>query len=121
MILATATCWFSLWVVVFFVDPTITNWFGFVIFYLSLFLSLVGTLSLLGFIIRFLFNKNEFAFRQVITAFRQSILFALLICGALYLQSYRLMSWWNLLILIVLLTVVEFIFIARDNRAIKEQ
>lgn len=116
MFLATLICWLSFGVVVYFVDPTLTNWFGFLIFYLSLFLSLVGSLSLLGFIVRFIVNKNEFAFKQVITAFRQSILFAFLVSAALFLQSYRLVSWWNFLILIILLTVIEFLFIARENK-----
>jgi uncharacterized membrane protein len=75
----------------------------------------VGTFSLLGFFIRFIFNKNKFASKQVLVAFRQSILLSVLVVVALFLQSLKLVSWWNLLILITFLTSGEIFFISRDN------
>jgi len=107
MLVATLFCWTSFLIIVYSVDPFSAPPLGFALFYLSLFFSLVGTLSILGFLFRYLFNKNQFVSQQVVTSFRQSILFSILVVIALYLQSKGLVTWWNLLILVALLAVVE--------------
>lgn len=110
MILATLLCWAAFLIVLYNVDPFSTVGLGLVLFYLSLLFTLIGTLSLVAFIIRYIFNKNQFITQQVIASFRQAILFSVLVVVALYLQSKELIAWWNLLILIVLLVVVEIGF-----------
>lgn len=111
MFLATMLCWGAFLIVIFSVDPFKTTSLGFVLFYLSLFLSTAGSLSILGFIMRYIFNKNQFINHQVITSFRQGVLLGLLIAVALYLQSNGLIAWWNLLLLVILLVCVEIYFV----------
>ena len=77
MVLATSISWFLWTMIVNLVDPEVTNWIGFVLFYFSLFLSLLGTSALVGFFIRILM-KQELVFRLVKDAFRQSFLFSFL-------------------------------------------
>lgn len=108
MVLATLLSWAAFLIVIFSIDPFATTSLGFALFYLSLFFVLTGSLSIFGFIIRYIFNKSQFINQQVIISFRQAILIAVLILVGLYLQSQNLVTWWNLVILIVLLVVVEF-------------
>ncbi len=85
---------------------------GFLFFYLSLFLSAVGTASLIGFIIRFVGLKHELAFRSVRDAFRQSFLLAFLIIAILFLLSKNLFSWLNVFFLVIGLSILEFFLIS---------
>ena len=110
MTLATLLCWGAFLIVIYSVDPFETVTLGFVLFYLSIFFALVGILSLIGFLVRYIFNKNQFITQQVIVSFRQAILLAILVTASLYLQSNGLIAWWNLLILVVLLVVIEIGF-----------
>ncbi len=115
MSLATLLCWASFIIVINTVNPFNTEFLGFVFFYSSLFLALIGTLSLLGFFLRHLFNKNQFVSTQVIISFRQSIWLAVVIVVGLYLQGQKLAAWWNLFILLILVVVVELYFLYRTS------
>ena|SRR3989344_7583865 len=112
MLLATAICWSAWAVVVQSVNPEATNYIGFLLFYMSLFLSVVGTAALAGFVIRFGLMRRDLVFRQVAVAFRQSFLFAAVIVGALALQALRMLTWYNALLLIAAVTVFEFFLIS---------
>lgn len=112
MALATLVCWGAWIVVINNIDPTETGFLGFFFFYFSLFLAITGTLSVVGFFIRKLILKEELAFRHVAVAFRQAVLFAILIIGSLILQNHNLLTWWNIILFILALTVLEFFFIS---------
>jgi len=112
MLLATAICWSAWAVVINSINPETTNWIGFVLFYTSLFLSLVGTSTIIGFVIRFAALKQELVFRQVAIAFRQSFSFAALIVALLILQASHMLVWYNMIFLIIGLTVLEFFLIS---------
>ncbi len=92
---------------------------GFSLFYLSLFLSLVGTASIAGFIIRFIALKRELVFNSVKEAFRQSFLFAIFIVAILLLLSQNLFSWLNLILLVVGLSMLEFFLISYNKPRLK--
>lgn len=112
MILATSVCWSAWAVVINSINPQTTNWIGFSLFYASLFLSIVGTAALVGFVIRFILLRQDLVFRQVAIAFRQSFLFAIIIVASLILQSFRMLTWYNAILLIAGLTVLEFFLIS---------
>jgi hypothetical protein len=107
----TAACWLVFFGVVYSIDPTSTNWPGFVLFYSSLGVSLIGTGAIIGFIVRFALLKQELAFRAVTEAFRQSFLFCLLVLVSLFLLSHHLFTWSNIVFLIIALTLIEFLMI----------
>jgi len=112
MIMATIVCWVAFLFIILSVNPFSTNWLGFLLFYISLFLSLVGTSAIIGFFIRFIALKKELAFRSVTEAFRQSFLFSFLIVASLFLLSKNLFSWFNLIFLVIGLSVLEFFLIS---------
>jgi hypothetical protein len=102
-------------------SPVGANFFVFLAFYGSLFLSLVGAFSVLGFLIRRFFSKNDnVVFHHVKQTFRQSILCTILIISSLILLANKLLFWWNAIILLGIFISIE-IFIATKNRARMKQ
>lgn len=109
MLLATVFCWVSFFYVVLKVDPSDTSFLGFVFFYFSLFLAVVGSGSVFGLFLRMRKNKDEIpVFRLVAIAYRQSIWLAILIVTSFLLLSNGLLTWWNMLLFIFILTALEF-------------
>jgi len=108
----TAVCWGIFFFVAGLVDPTTTNWLGFLLFYAALFASLSGTIALIGLIIRFAVNKGEPMFNLVKISFRQSFLFSLFIVILLFLKAQALFNWLNLFLLLIIFTIIELFLIS---------
>jgi len=116
MTISAVFCWL-IWVfVLYLIDPTSAGILGFTFFYLSLFLSLAGTMSVLGLIFRMKFGKEEAVFRTVTTSFRQATMLGFLVIGGLFLKSKNLLAWWNIILLVLALTVLEFFFMSSQKR-----
>jgi len=118
MIFTTLVCWGIFAGVLINIDPTSTNWPGFVMFYASLFLATLGTSAIFGFLFRFWLLKQQLAFRAVGEAFRQSFLFAILIIAALFLLSHHLFTWMNIAFLIAGLALLELFLISYSRSRI---
>lgn len=114
IILTTCTflCWATWFAVLYYTNPNGTGWGGFVFFYLSLFVSLVGTFSLVGFAFRTMMNKEEILYKKIDISSRQSIILSLLVIVTLILQSQRFLTWWNFIILIALVSLIETFFVS---------
>lgn len=112
MSLIAVVCWAGFVTVVNVINPFETGGYGYFLFYAMLFLATVATLSVFGFALRSKILQGELAFKQVAVTFRQGFWFGLLITLALWLQARDLLTWWNLLLLIVTLSVVEFFFLS---------
>jgi len=112
----TLLCWGIFALMLNLIDPTATNWLGFMLFYVALFLALSGTAALLGFIIRFVALKRDLVFYAVSTAFRQSFLFALFIVISLFLLSNNLFTWLNVVLLLVIFAILE-LFVASYKKS----
>jgi hypothetical protein len=115
MTLATLVCWAAWSYIIWTIDPEMTNWVGFLLFYISLFLALSGTAALIGLIVRFIAFKKELAFRNVKEAFRQSFLFSALITISLILVAKDLFTWLNLFFLVIGLSILEFFLISYNK------
>jgi hypothetical protein len=109
MSVTTAFIWGIFLFVINAINPETTNWVGFALFYATLFLALSGTAAIVGFFFRFKVLKKEMVYNSVKTAFRQSFIFSLMITMILYLLSENLFSWFNLILLIIILTLIEFL------------
>ena len=112
MALATALCWLGWLSVVWTVDPSETRLLGLVLFYATFCLALIGTFSVLGLGMRALVRRQDPVSRHAATSFRQSVLLTCLLAGALALQANALLTWWNLLLFIGTMTVLEFFLIS---------
>jgi hypothetical protein len=121
MVSATILCWAAFAFVLFFINPKTAGATGLLFFYLSLFLGLLGIFSILGFLSRYFLGRRIMAYRQVKIAFRQGAMFALLLTGSLFLQGQRLLVWWNTLLFIILLSVIEYFFLTAEEKKYGER
>lgn len=112
MLIGTLGAWGAWLMVVFYLAPSSAGVMGFVFFYMSLGVAVVGTTTLVGFALRHLLHRDEVVFRQVSISFRQGVLLGIVVLLALMLQAERLLTWWNLGILLLALTIVEFFFLS---------
>lgn len=113
MMVSTIFCWISWGMILYYVDPQTTGFVGLAAFYVSLFFALIGLLTLVGFYMRVWFSKNEIIFAHVGPAFRQGILLSLILTGSLFLQSFRLLTWWDGALFIASVALLEFYFLSR--------
>jgi hypothetical protein len=82
--------------VVFYVNPERDGFFGQIFFYVALFFSVTGIATLFLFRIRRFFLKDVAAIQESVgISFRQGVLIALAICIIFFLQSIRLLVWWD--------------------------
>jgi len=118
MSIGTALCWLIWFLVMNNIDPNESVWLGFSLFYISLYLALTGTISVIGFIIRKKITRNdEIVFHHVRHTFRQGLLIALLISTTLIMQQLKVLNWWTGLIVVFLFLIMESIIFA--NRKYK--
>ena len=112
MILATLLAWLGFFIIINNFDPYQGQLVVFTLFYFVLFLAVLGTFSLFGFWLRKLWNRKRGIARIMVgESFRQAIIFSLALVIALILQANRLLSWWNIVLLVVIATIVEFMIL----------
>jgi Ca2+/Na+ antiporter len=111
MSLGTLLCWFAWSSIVYSLDPFAAGILALSFFYGSLFLALLGTFSVLGFVIRRMFIKqDEIVFRHVRRTFRQGVIIATTVIIALLFLHLQLLYWWNSLLLVALAFILEAVF-----------
>lgn len=115
MSVLTAICWGVFVFIAGTINPFSTNWLGFLLFYISLGVALIGSSSILGLVLRFFFAKDEVIFNSVKNSFRQSFLFSLFIIFLLILKSANYFSWLNLILLIIMFTILEIFLSAKKK------
>lgn len=91
------------------VNPNETTIVGVLIFFVTLFLGLVGVVSIIESIVRVLLLKREVVIREVAIAFRHGVLLSLVAVGSILLLKQQLFQWWTLLILIVIASIFEYL------------
>lgn len=118
MSVATLLCSVAWLFVLFSIDPTESNPAGFLFFYMSLWLAIVGSFSVLGFLVRrAIINDDEVVFRHVKQTFRQSIIIASLTILTLLFLAHSLLTWWNVILLVIVGLFIEgIIFSSRRYR-----
>ncbi|HBH16751.1 MAG: hypothetical protein UV57_C0050G0005 [Parcubacteria group bacterium GW2011_GWD2_43_10] len=110
--IGTLVSWGALVLVMTYLNPQTAGTTGFLFFYLSLFLSLGGTFTLVGFAWRYWRHRDEVLFRHVSMSFRQGILLALAVVLASWLKTNNLLTWWNTGLLVVGLTLLELFWLS---------
>ena len=101
--------------VVLHIDPTTADVLALTAFYFSLFVALSGFFTTISTVFRsFFLHKRQIEY-VVTTSLRQGILFAGLTIAALILLSLELFVWWVAILVILLISVLEFIFLSTGN------
>lgn len=115
MICATLLCWVAWVFVLVNVDPFLDSNLGFFFFYITLFCALLGTLSLLSFLISSLLGRDIIPmFRRVQKTFISGAILSAVFVTLLFLQGKRILHLWNLFVFLgVILCLVLFTFSVR--------
>ncbi|HYE22228.1 MAG TPA: hypothetical protein VD998_01415 [Verrucomicrobiae bacterium] len=88
------------------------------IFYTLIFLISFCSATLIGFLLRRRFGVREFLTQHLRISIRQGLWLAILITCSFLLQSLRLFSWTNSLLLAGALIFLESFFLANDKKII---
>ncbi len=100
--------------VIFFVDPQNSALLGLVLFYLAAFFLVSGMFNLLLLFLRRKLLGEAAAAESVGLSFRQGILLAVIILGFLILQGFRVLVWWDALLVAVGVFLIELYFLSRE-------
>jgi hypothetical protein len=118
MSIGTILSWLAVLLIMTMIDPTNSEILIFIIFYLSIFMAITGMFSILGLISRVFILKKHFPLtQQVVTSFRQAVILSGLLTGLLLLQSKAMLTWWNFILLIIIITSIESIFLTTKKPA----
>lgn len=93
-------------------DPDQAGGIGFILFFLSLFTAVASAACLVGYAIRRVVVRQQFAAYAVRTSLRQAIIIGGFTSFLLFLQLLRLYRWWIALGLIALLACLEVVFLS---------
>ncbi len=104
----------ALGAVIVYVDPQSSAWIGLTLFYLAAFFSLGGVFNLLFLFLRRKLLGEDAAADSVGLSFRQGILLAVIFLGILILQSFRMLVWWDALLVVAGVFLIELYFLSRE-------
>lgn len=112
---AIAVCaWF---IVLISINPVTAGAFGFLAFYVTLFVALIGVFTTLATILRMQRKKHPTVESMIKVSLRQGVLLAILVQGALIMLSKGLLSISVLLIIILVISIIEFLFLSIEAGA----
>lgn len=116
MSVATLASWLAWVVVVLNTNPFETSTLGFVLFYITLLLGLIGTLTLAGLSYRVLvLKRHDVLMREVRVSFRHAVLLSIIAVLALGLSAYGLLKWWAVSGLVVVMLITEYVFLIKEE------
>lgn len=104
----------ALGAVIFYIDPENSGAIGIVLFYLVVFFVLSGIFNLFLLFIRRKLLGNELAAESIGLSFRQGILLSILVLGIMALQSYQILIWWDALLVVAGVFLIELYFLSRN-------
>ena len=104
----------ALGAVIFYVDPENSGLIGIVLFYLAAFFVLSGIFNLCLLFIRRKLLGDELVAENIELSFRQGMLLSVIVLAILILQSYELLVWWDILLVIAGVFLIELYFLSRD-------
>lgn len=103
----------ALGAVVMFINPQESGIFGQAVFYLSLLFALSGIFILSLTWLRRITSGEETPFIYIGMSFRQGILLAVIAVILLALQSFRVLTWWDGLLVVAAVFLAELYFLSR--------
>lgn len=112
--LGSGLAWGAFFLIFYAVPPDVAGRIGEIFFFLSLFVALTGTFTVLGVLGRRR-ASTVLPILHIAPAFRQGVLLAAAAVGFLVLQRFRFLRWWNVLLLVAVLVGLDFFFARRDS------
>lgn len=112
--IAGAFGWASWGLVINKMSPYVSPAPALVLFYTSLFIALTATFALLGYYLRVWLNKHEVYFQHLSISLRQGVFLSIIMCTGLIFQRLRVLTWWDGLLLVLVMILMEFYFMAKE-------
>lgn len=112
--LASFLGWSSWFVVIYKLSPFSQPQLSLTLFYASLFIALAGTFTLLLYFLRVWANKKEIYNVHFNTSMRQGLLLSAMMIIGLGFQRLRVLTWWDGLLLLAIVLLIEFYFMSKD-------
>ena len=116
LLIASVFGWASVILILLRVDPFNSDTATFALFYVSVGFALYGTFFLLGWFLRKLLIRRMSLDYYIEILFRQTLLAAVLVIVLLLLQSVRLLSWWNSLLVALAFLFLEYFLISYSKQ-----
>jgi len=112
--MTTATSFaFMGWIlVIMYIDPINSGFMGLGLFYTTLFLGLLGFFTLISFSLKRWIANNEVIFSYITSSFRQGFWLSIIIIGILVMQGARILNWWDALLFVGSISLLELYFIS---------
>lgn len=85
------------------------------LFYCAVFLASVSTLTLAGFGIRRIIDRQTLAVRQIGISARQGVLFGIFTVSIFLLLGTGFFAWWHVPLLLLFLGAIEYFFLASSQ------
>lgn len=114
--LAGFLAWFAWFLVVNSLSPFETLGLSLGFFFLTLFIALTCTFTVIGFYFRLWLFRNEIFYKHINIAFRQGLFLSILGVFTLVLQMLKVLSWWSGVLLIAFAVLLEFYFSSKDSQ-----
>lgn len=112
MAVATSVAFMGWGLVLMYIDPGSAGYMGMVLFYTTLFLGMMGFFTLISFSLKRWISNNEIIFSYIAGSFRQGFWLAVIIVGLLMMQGARILNWWDALLFVASISLLELYFIS---------
>ena len=112
---AGALAWIAFGVVLFKLNPNESLAFALLFFYVTLFVALACTFTVVGFYFRVWFFKNEIFYKHINIALRQGVFLSLIAIFALVFQMLRVLFWWSGILVVLIFVLLEFYFSSKES------
>ncbi len=106
--------WIALIIIILRLDPFASTALAIPFFFAALFLTLTGTLTLAGFYFRVWFRRGEIYLQHISISLRQAILLTIATEVALAFQILRILTWWDGILIVAAIGLVEIYFSSKD-------
>jgi hypothetical protein len=101
-------------VVILYINPEGSGMIGICMFYLVAFFVLSGMFNLFLLFVRRKILGDELATKNIQLSFRQGILLSIMTLIILILQSYQMLIWWDALLVVAGIFLIELYFLSRE-------
>jgi len=101
------------------IDPVLAGRIAIIVFYLTLFTAIFGTLIFLLTLTRYFASKKWSTKPLLITSIRQSMVLSIIFILSLFLSSKDQLSFFSFLLIMVFIGGIEYIFLAKINKPIE--
>jgi len=116
MACASLAAWIGWIVVLYSIDPVRSGTLGYVLFYLSLATALIGTVSVLGVLVRIWTKQEGLVVVLSLRSFRHAVLLTGVFVSSLMFLGVGLLRWWTVIGIVVIASIIELIFINSRGR-----